>query len=116
MKINIVSQKLEVTESLKKFIEDKFSSLARLASALEKEGELNVFVEVSRITRHHKKGDVFYEEATAGVPGRTLRAEAISSDARTAVNKARDVLRIEIQKYMGSRTNKPRKSARAAEK
>ncbi len=108
MNITIVAKKLDLTPSIKKFIEDKFGSLARMVSSFEKEGELDCFVEISRTTRHHKSGEVFYTEATFRLPGKTLRAEAADLDIRIAIDGVKDTLKAEIKKYK-ERTNEKRK-------
>jgi ribosomal subunit interface protein len=99
MNITIVAKKLDLTPSIKKFIEDKFGSLARMMSSFEKEGGLDCFVEISRTTRHHKSGEVFYTEATMRLPGKTLRAEASDLDIRIAIDGVKDTLKAEINKY-----------------
>ena len=99
MIIHILAKKLDLTPSIKKFTEDKFGTLSRLVSSFEKEGALDCFVEISRATRHHKSGDVFYTEATVRLPGKTIRAEARDVDARIALDAVKDTLKSEIKKY-----------------
>ena len=108
MNITIVAKKLDLTPSIKKFIEDKFGSLARMTSSFEKEGRLDCFVEISRTTRHHKSGEVFYTEATMRLPGKTLRAEASDLDIRIAIDGVKDTLKAEIKKYK-EKTDEKRK-------
>jgi ribosomal subunit interface protein len=99
MNITIVAKKLDLTPSIKKFTIDKFGTLSRMVSSFEKEGALDCFVEISRATRHHKSGEVFYTEATVRFPGKTLRAEAYDVDARIAIDAVKDILKSEIKKF-----------------
>lgn len=101
MKVNLLATRLDLTPSIKRFVGDKFGTLERLVKAYESEGEKTVFVEIARATKHHKRGDVFYAEATLGLPGKTLRAEFFDVDIRVAVDAARDALREEIKAYKG---------------
>ena len=101
MKVNLLASRLDLTPSIKKFVVDKFGALERTVKAYEKEGEKTVFIEIARSTKHHKQGDVFYAEATLGLPGKTLRAEHVHSDIRVAVNEVRDILKEKIRDYKG---------------
>ncbi len=99
MNIHIVTKALDLTPSLKKFIGEKVGATGRFLGSFEKEGALDCFVEISRATRHHKRGDVFYAEIMVRLPGKTVRAESTSVDARIAITEARDVFKSEIMKY-----------------
>lgn len=99
MKINILATKIGLTPSIKKYIELKIGSLQKFMDRYEKQGEVAVFVEVARITKHHKRGNVFYAEATLRLPQKTLRAEHENSDIRVAVDLVRDALKRELKKY-----------------
>jgi ribosomal subunit interface protein len=106
MNIHIQSTKLDLTPSIKKFIDDKFGTLKRFSASLEKEGALDLFIEISRSTRHHQHGEVFYSEATLQVPGKTLRAEIDDVDIRKAIMKTRDTLKKEIVEYKNKKNIK----------
>ena len=56
-------------------------------------------VEIARTTRHHHKGDVFRAEANVALPGKMIRAEQATKDMRTAIDRVRNTLRLEIAKY-----------------
>lgn len=101
MKIAILAKGLELTPAIKKYVKMKMETIRRTVVKYEKEGERTLFVEIARSTKHHKHGDVFYAEATLGVPGKTLRAEHFHSNIRVAVNKTRDILREKLKKYKG---------------
>jgi ribosomal subunit interface protein len=99
MKINILGNKLDLTPSIKKYIQDKFISLEKMLSRFEKEGEVMLFVEIARSTKHHRKGDVFYAEATLELPQKKLRVEHFDADVRASIDVIKDTLRNELKKY-----------------
>ncbi len=106
MKINILGSKLDLTPSIKKYIEDKFTPLGKVLSRFEKEGEIALFVEIARSTKHHKKGDVFYAEVTLELPKKTMRVEHYNEDVRTSIDAVKDILKEEIKKYKEIREQK----------
>jgi ribosomal subunit interface protein len=107
MRIDIKGTQLELTPSLKTFITQKIGSVGKLLSRLEREGELTLFFEIARTTKHHRHGDVFYAEATLAFPGgQTIRIEEKDADARVAIDRVRDRLKLEVKR------RKDRKSER----
>ncbi len=99
MNINIKATNLELTPSIKTYIEDKIGSLDKFVERFEVEGEILVTVEIARTSKHHKKGDVFYAEANVRLPNRTIRASEKGFDIRLAIDKVRDRLHRDIAKY-----------------
>ena len=99
MRIIIKSTQIDLTPSIKEYIEQKIGSLDRLLAPFEKEGQIEVKVEIGRTTHHHHKGDVFRAETNMRLPGKMIRAEKIAMDARTAVDRMRNTLRLELAKY-----------------
>jgi putative sigma-54 modulation protein len=99
MNIIIKGTDLELTPSLKSYVESKFSPLSRFIKKFDLEGAAELRVEVARTTRHHKHGEVFRAEANLTLPGTMLRADESDSDARAAIDAVKNKLRIEIEKY-----------------
>ncbi len=98
MKINIKAN-LDLTPSLGTYIERKLSPLAKLVKQFDETGEAEIWLELSRTTRHHHKGEVFLAAADLRLPHKILRAEENAEDVRRAIDQARDVLKLEIDKY-----------------
>ena len=98
MKINI-KKTTDITQSLRIYIEEKLEPLAKFVQRFDETGEAAIWLEISRTTKHHKKGEVFKAAADLRLPGKILRAEEYAIDIRTAIDQARDTLRIEIEKY-----------------
>lgn len=110
MKIIIKATNLELTPTLKEFIEEQINSLERFSKMFEDERYYNHFfgkgkptveawAEVARITRHHKKGNVFRAEVQIRFPKKSIRAEAISSNIRQAIKEVKDELGRQLKKY-----------------
>jgi len=99
MKLHIKSTKLEVTPALKEYIEEKISALEKFVGKYDEEGAVEVWIEVARTSGHHHKGDVFRADADLRLPGKILRAEDEDFDIRVAVDRVRDKLKREIEKY-----------------
>lgn len=114
MQINIKSTDLELTDALKDFIDEKVGSLEKFVQNIGDDGHsdghsptVEIFVEVSRTTNHHKKGDVFCAEIRMPLPGTDgviVRAE--EWDIHRAIDRARDDMQRRLKKYKGKRRAK----------
>lgn len=103
MNINIKASGIDLTEPLKKYIDMKISSLDKYLKRYNPDS-LGADVEVARTTTHHKRGEVFYAEVNlVGLPGKTLRATHQAPDIRMAIDKIKNILQREIQKYKDQR-------------
>jgi len=118
MNINIKATNISLDEPLRVWVNEKFFELKKLLVPFEQKGEkrelTQLFVEIGKISKHHNKGDVFRAEAQIHLPKKSLRAEAVNVDLRTAIIEVRDELGREIKKYRGKRVVKARKWARFA--
>jgi ribosomal subunit interface protein len=108
MKITI-KKTLDVTPSLETYIGEKLMPLAKFVKAFDREGVVELKLEVSRTSNHHRKGDeVFMAAADLRLPGKILRGEASASDIRKAIDEVRDILHMEIEKYKSKHADSPR--------
>ncbi len=103
MKITIKSTGLELTPSIKEFIEDKVGSVQKFLQRYDADGGVLAAVEIARSTKHHNKGDVYFAEINVNVPNKILRAKTENADVRVAINQAKDILKREIDKYKDAR-------------
>jgi len=111
MKIIIRTKKIELNQELEDYINEKINSLEKFLKILQdKEKYFNQFfgkgkprveawVEVEKITLHHKKGPVFRAECQLRFPGQSIRAEATSENLRLAINEVKDKLQREFKQY-----------------
>lgn len=98
MKINY-TKTFDLTPSLRTYIEEKLGSLSKFVKRFDETGDAAIWLELSRTTKHHKKGEVFMVAADLRLPKKILRAEEYAADIRTAIDQARNTLRLEIDKY-----------------
>ena len=120
MKIIIKTKDLEQSDALSDFIENKFITLKKFINILkapdEKRTLAEVFVEVEKDTKHHKKGDIFLVKSKVVLPGRSIIAEAKGDDLFAVVIKAKDELKLEIEKYKVKNIDKNRRIQRKSKK
>ncbi len=109
MKIDIVAKNLDLTSAIREYIEMKIGPLDRFLKKFESKGEIEIFIEIARTTKHHHSGSVFYAEATLPLGKKILRAEHTDWDIRAAIDKVKDKLRQEIKKYKETKTDIRRK-------
>ncbi len=117
MKIIIKTKNLELTESLNNFIENKFYGLKKFINILKREDKIGktlaeVFVEVEKETMHHRKGEIFRVKSGVYLPGREIISRARADDLQKAIIKAKDELRLEIEKYKFKNIDKNRRQRR----
>lgn len=98
MQIDIEATNLELTPLLREYIEEKIGKLSKFLKRFD-EGSVHAKVEVARLTRHHRHGNVYHAEVNLHFPGGMLRAEYQAEDVRVAVSKVKKVLQREIRKY-----------------
>lgn len=99
MKINVKKTPDLVSPSLEVYIEEKLSPLAKFVKQFDETGEAEIWLEISRTTKHHRKGEVFMAAADLRLPHKILRAEEYADDIRKAIDRTKDTLRLEIKKY-----------------
>lgn len=90
---------MDLTPSLMDYLEEKLLPLAKFVKHFDETGEAEIWLEISRMSSHHKKGDVFKAAVDLRLPKKILRAEEYEKDIHTAIDKARNTLRLEIAKY-----------------
>lgn len=117
MKIIIKTKNFDLTAPIEKFVEEKFMTLKKFINVLKREDEIGktlaeVFVEVGKVTKHHKKGEVFFAEAQIRLPGRSLSASATSDDLFKAIVSAKGEMEAEIEKYKTKKIDKNRRQQR----
>ena len=96
----VAQANLEITPPLQVYIEEKLVPLAKFIRKFEDAGEAELWLELSRTTRHHQKGgEVYLVVADLRLPRKILRAEEYAEDVRKAIDQVKDTMRLEIEKY-----------------
>ena len=98
MNIDIKATNLDLTDPLKEYVESKIGSLDKFIQNFDQD-LIRAQVEVARLTKHHRHGDVLYAEVNLSLPGKMLRATHKAPDIRIAIDKVKDILQREIRKY-----------------
>ena len=105
MDIILKTKNLEATPSLKVYVDKKVGLLSKFIKILNEERPkkgksiAEVFVEIERISKHHKKGDVYKTEIIIMLPGKKLMSKVNGSNLLRTVIEAKDELEREIKKY-----------------
>ena len=99
MNIHIKKTTRLITPALEIYIQEKLGPIAKYVKKFDDTGEAAIWLEVSRTTKHHRKGEVFMAAADLRLPRKILRAEEYAEDIRVAIDRVRDTLRMEIEKY-----------------
>ncbi len=124
MKIILKGKNLEVTPSLQEFTEKKLSDLKKYINILREDQNpdlsaktlAEVFVEVGKETRHHRKGDVFFADAQLQLPGKLIAAKTNSDDLNKAIIELRDEMKREIEKYKVKKIDSVRREQRKSKR
>ncbi|MDP2734788.1 MAG: ribosome-associated translation inhibitor RaiA [bacterium] len=98
MRIELTYAKLEPSEAVSAYAKKRISLLQKFMKRLEAGTEAVAFVGLARTTRHHRKGDVYYAEASIEVPGKKLRASSTGSDIRLAIDDVKEKLERELRR------------------
>ena len=98
MQIDIEATNIELTPPLREYVEKKIGRLSKFLTRFDSDS-IHVKVEVARLTRHHRHGDVYHAEANLHFPGGMLRAEHRSDDIRVSIDKVKKILQRRIRKY-----------------
>lgn len=93
---SIKSTDIELTPNLRKYVEDKIGGCEKFINT---DHPVEVYVEVAKTTQHHRKGKIFRAEATAYLPGQTIRAESVREDIYLAVTDVKNKFQRELKEY-----------------
>lgn len=101
------AKNLELTPSIKAFVEQKMGTIAKLF----KSGDdlIEARVEIGRPSKHHHKGLVYYAEINLKIGGELLRATVEHVDLRTAIDFARNEIESQVKKFKSKRRETARK-------
>ena len=109
MKRNIKATNLDLTDSIRTYINQKTAELDKFINVRNesldgRHATVEAFVEIAR-SMHHRKGDVFYAEVQIRMPGDfTVRAESTQPDLYLAIDEVKDELQRRLKKYSGKQT------------
>ncbi len=112
MKVNIKATNMALTPALKTFVEQKIGTLGKFIS--HPDGGIQAWVEIGLTTKGQKSGDIYRAEIQIPIPhfDRSVRVEARHTDLYTAIENARDLMKMELQKTKDKKISLSRRGAR----
>lgn len=116
MKINIKTTKVTLNYPLDVYIKEKIGGLEKFIKKWNATGAAEAWVEIGRVTKHHKTGPVWRAECDISLPKFIARAEATDKDLRRAIDLVKDELQAQLKSYKGKITAKVRRGARKAKR
>ena len=99
---------IDLTPSIKAFIEEKLDSIARHLPPKEQD-LADAKVEVGKPSKHHHSGAIYYSEINFKIGKQLLRAEAVHDDLYTAINLTREEIEQQIRKLKTKQVSARRK-------
>lgn len=105
---------MELTASVGEYIAKKMASLDKVAGHCG--AGIVAHVEVGRASRHHRTGPVFRVELMVHIKGRVARAEALGKTVLEAMDKAREDMRTELERYKEKTVDGAKTGGRAIKK
>jgi len=102
MQIIIKATNIELTEEIKKMVNEQIGSLEGFLDILENP-DFEAFMEVGKVNAHHQKGDVFRAECQIKLPGKGIRSEAVRDSLQLAIVEVKDELQRQIKRYKQTR-------------
>ena len=103
MEIHIKYTNIQPNQDLKSYIGQRLGFLDKLAVPAhfgKKElGEtVHAWVEIGKVTRHHRQGLVWYAECNIRWPGKNLRATSTNYDLGAAIDEVKDDIELILRK------------------
>jgi ribosomal subunit interface protein len=89
MNTNIKVTNIELTPAISAYLDDKLSHLERFIVEDAPDAAL-AEVEIGKLTKHHRSGEVFQAEITLTLKGKTFRAVSVQEDLYAAIDIMKD--------------------------
>ena len=115
MNIIIRTKNIDMTPTLRDFIETKIGSIEKYCRDCQVDDDPGLsacseaIVEVGKDTLHHKKGDVYTAQCQFTFNGNKIHASTDADDLEKAVTAVRDDLQDQLTRLKGRRIDKNRK-------
>lgn len=107
MKVKIKATQIELTGSIKQYIEEKMDMIDKYLGEIQ---VINCDFEIEKTKSNQNKGMIFRAEVNVEVPGDFLRIEKTSDDLYKAIDKVKDHLPRSIKRYKEKKRDKKRQT------
>ncbi|MEN9613887.1 MAG: hypothetical protein RLZZ347_194 [Candidatus Parcubacteria bacterium] len=101
MKTNVKATQMELTTAISEYLAKRLTAFDKFVASTD--DSAMCYVELGKVSKHHKSGDVFRAEINLHVGGKSFRAEAEESDLYAAIDVVKDQMLAEL------RSNKTKK-------
>ncbi|MBU1255617.1 ribosome-associated translation inhibitor RaiA [Patescibacteria group bacterium] len=115
MRIIIKATNTKLSPSISQYIEEKIGGLDRFLGSYNQE-LVNAKVEVSKVTRDQRHGEIFRAEVNLSIEGRLIRAEETAESLLAAIDLVKDELSREIKRDKNKKTTQFIRGARSWKK
>jgi len=95
MRINEKGTNMKITTEVKDYLYKKLTHVEKFINSAD--GSVLCSVELGKISKHHKKGDVFRTEINLHIAGKNLRAVSEMDDLYASIDLAKDEMVRELQ-------------------
>jgi putative sigma-54 modulation protein len=115
MKINLQAKNIEITPTIRDYVEKKVTNLEKLLSSMEQEGrEVMVDFEVGKSTKHHKSGIV--SDCLININGKKFYSSSDKEDLYQTIDEIKESLFTEISKNKDRKQTLFRRGAASVKK
>jgi putative sigma-54 modulation protein len=115
MKIIIKSTNIKLSPSINQYIEEKIGGLEKFLKKYNPE-LVEARVEVGKITRGQRQGDIFKAEVNLSINGQLIRVERTEESLMAAIDLVKDELHREIRQRKDKRMTMAIRGARSWKK
>ena len=98
MRIIIKGTNIKLSPSINQYIEEKIGGLEKFLKKINPE-LIEARVEVGKITRGQRQGDIFRAEVNLSINGQLFRVEKTEESLMAAIDLAKDELAREIRRH-----------------
>jgi putative sigma-54 modulation protein len=107
MQIKIKATQLELTDSIKNYIQEKMDMLDKYLGSIK---VTNCDFEIEKTKSNQNKGKIFRAEVNLSIPGEMIRIEKTANDLYKSIDKVKDHLPRSIKRYKEKRRDKKRQT------
>ncbi len=115
MKIILKATNTKLSPSINEYIDEKIGGLDKFLEKFDPE-LIEARVEVGKITRGQRQGDIFRAEVNLKIDGHLIRAENTEESLLAAIDLVKDELQREIRQYKDKQETKFIRGARSWKK
>jgi ribosomal subunit interface protein len=115
MKIIIKATNIQLSPSINQYIEEKIGGLEKFLKSFNPE-LVEARVEVGKVTRGQRRGDIFRAEVNLIIEGQLIRVKETEESLTAAIDLVKDELQREIKQHKDKRMTKYIRGARSWKK